>query len=143
MNQEILCDDEHEFLEKLKEVVQSGAPRSAIEVYTPVPVPAADEILNRPPTWVRWYAFLGAIAGCVTGLALTIYTVLRYPLMTSAKPYVSLLPFLVIAFELTILFGSLSTFVGFLLLGRLPYVPRIIDPLDYGNRFAIVVHEDR
>ena len=49
------------------------------------------------------------------------------------------MPFLIIAYALTILLGSLATFAGFLFLARLPNVPKILTPLDYGNQFVIVV----
>jgi hypothetical protein len=79
----------------------------------------------------------------VAGFALCIYTVLRYPLIVGGKPVVSILPFVVIAFELTILLGSLATFAGFLLNARLPYIPRIFNPDEYGTHFTILVEEER
>ncbi len=143
MNQEYIFDSEHEFVAKVKELLDSGVPKKEIHVFTPVHVHEADEMLREKPTFVRVFAVVGAIAGCISGLALTEYSVWRYPvLVTGGKPLFAVLPYMVIMFELTILFGSLATFAGFLLLARLPYLPRIIDPLEYGNNFAIVVGRD-
>jgi molybdopterin-containing oxidoreductase family membrane subunit len=46
--------------------------------------------------------------------------VLDWPLITGGKAIVSLPPFVVIAFELTILCAALMTVAGFLLSSRLP-----------------------
>lgn len=136
---EYVYDDEHPFLEKLKELVSSGVSPRLIRTFTPTPVHGVSELLREQPTFVRVFAVLGALAGTFTGAGLTIYTSLRYPLIVGGKPYVALLPYFIIMFELTILFGAISTFIGFLLLARLPSVPRILEPHDYGNKYAIVV----
>lgn len=139
MKQEYLFDDEHSFVHKLEEIVDSGTPRKAIEVYTPVPVHEVDEILQEKPTFVRFFAVTGALAGCIGGFLLTYYTNWRYPLIVSGKPYFNILPYAVIMFELTILIGSIASLLGFLALSRLPSLPLIRQPVDYGNKFAIVV----
>ena len=61
---------------------------------------------------VRFYTLAGGLLGCVLGLWFTIWTVQSWPLLTGGKPIVSLPPFLVIAFELTILIGGLFTVAG-------------------------------
>jgi hypothetical protein len=92
---------------------------------------------------VRFFALAGAGAGTVTGFAFTILTMTSWPLIVGGKPIVSLPPFLIIAFALTILFGSLSTFLGFLFLARLPSIRTIRSGEDYGNAFVIIVEEGR
>jgi len=69
---------------------------------------------------VRWFTFLGGLTGLSFGLLFPIYTVLDWPLITGGKPIVSLPLFIVVAFELTILFGALATFLGLLVLGKMP-----------------------
>jgi hypothetical protein len=54
------------------------------------------------------------------GFALTIWTALKWNLITGGKPVVSIPPFVVIAFELTILLGGLCTLLGLLVTARLP-----------------------
>lgn len=78
-------------------------------------------------------AFSGAIAGAVAGLFLTIQTSTQWPLMTGGQPIVSLPPFLVISFELTILFGVLATFLGLLWSIR----QRKLSPKFYDSRFSV------
>lgn len=134
--------DEHSYVEKLEELVRDGVPIRSIEGYSPIPVVEAEEILREKPTFVRWFAILGALGGTTLGYFLTIYSISRYTMIVGGKPPVSLLPYTVIAFELTILLGSLATFIGFLLNARLPYFPRILNPVEYGDEFTIVVKED-
>jgi hypothetical protein len=62
--------------------------------------------------------------------------------MVGGKPIVSIPAFVIIAFELTILFGALATLTGFLILAGLPSPKGIAEPQEYGNRFAIIVSEE-
>ena len=71
---------------------------SDLKVYTPVPV------------------------GTATAFFLTIWTSLKSELITGGKAPVSIPPFIIIAFELTILFTGLSTLIAVLILGRLPQI---------------------
>jgi hypothetical protein len=69
---------------------------------------------------VRVFTLVGALVGFCTGWALTIGSALHYPLIVGGKPIVSIPPFGVLAYILTILFGALATMVGFLINARLP-----------------------
>ena len=93
-----------------------------LQALSPVPHHAIDEALAKPASPVRVFTLIGCILGGITGLVLTIATSLHYPLITGGKPIVSIPPFLIIVFELTILFGGLLTLGGMLLNARLPHV---------------------
>ena len=58
------------------------------------------------------------------------------------KPAVSIPPYVVIAFELTILFGGIATLIGMVVLGRLPrFTPSpTYDPRFTNDRFGVAVH---
>ena len=90
-----------------------------VETFSPIPSDRLLEgqIFRKSP--VRFYTLGGAALGFVSGLALTIGTVIQWPLMTGGKPIVSVPPFLVIAFELTILLGGLFTLGGLVIHARL------------------------
>ncbi|MBI1845403.1 MAG: DUF3341 domain-containing protein [Candidatus Rokubacteria bacterium] len=62
--------------------------------------------------------------------------------MTGGKPVVSIPPFVIIAFELTILFGGLATVLGVVTLGRLPRLrpTPTYDPRFTNDRFGVAVH---
>ena len=89
-------------------------------VYAPVPHHDIEHALDRPKSPVRVYTLVGALTGFCTGWALTIGSVLHYPLIVGGKPIVSVPPFGVIAYILLILFGSIATVIGFLINARLP-----------------------
>lgn len=83
-----------------------------VTVLSPVPCPEVEPELSRGESPVRFFTLGGAIAGAATGLLLTVGATLQYPMITGGKPIVSVPPFLVITFELTILFGALATLAG-------------------------------
>ena len=91
-----------------------------VTAYGPAPNHAIDAILDHGVSPVRVFTLIGGILGCVLGFALPIYTSLDWPLITGGKPIVSIPPFVVIAFELTILLAALGAIAGFLVLSGLP-----------------------
>lgn len=142
MSTEYSFKDQGEFLNKLQDLVREGVPKKDINVISPIHVHEVDEILEVRPSKLKFFTFFGALSGTITGFAFTIYTVLRWPvLITGGKPIVSIPPFVVIAFELTILFGALATFLGFLILTKFPSIKRIIAPKECGNNFLIIVDD--
>ncbi len=144
MMQKFVFDNEKEFVRKLNELVGQGVARENIRTISPYPVREAEEILSTKPSEVRIFALGGALTGLAAGFAFTIYTVKAWPLMIGGKPIVSIPPFLIIAFALTILFGSLSSFLGFLYAAKLPAVRRVASEDDFTNDFEILaemVHE--
>ena len=89
-------------------------------VYSPVPHHDIEHALNPPRSPVRVFALSGALLGFCTGWGITLYSVHMYPLIVGGKPLVSIPPFGVLAYILTILFGALATMAGFLINARLP-----------------------
>jgi len=95
----------------------------AISTYSPVPLPELEEALTGyglPKSPVRLFTLVGALTGMASGFALTIWSSLKWDLITGGKPVVSIPPFVIIAFELTILLGGLCTLLGLLVTARLP-----------------------
>jgi len=89
-------------------------------VYAPVPHHNIEHALHRPKSPVRVFTLTGALIGFCTGWALTVGSVMHYPLIVGGKPLISIPPFGVISYILTILFGSIATMIGFLINARLP-----------------------
>ena len=112
-----------------------------VVVYGPTPNHAIDRALDMQVSPVRTFTLVGALLGCLTGFALPIYTVLDWPLITGGKALISIPPFVVIAFELTILFGALGGLLGFLSLAGLPGLGRktVDDPRFSNDRFGVLV----
>ena len=88
--------------------------------YSPAPDHALDQALHVSVSPVRTFVLVGGLLGCVLGFAFPIYTVLDWPMITGGKPLISIPPFVVIAFELTILLGAVGGMIGFLVLSGLP-----------------------
>ena len=133
-------DTREEFLAKLEELVESGVPKKNINTFTPYAVHQAEELLDHSQSPVRFFTGAGAVTGCIAGFAFTIYTVLSWPLVTGGKEVVSINAFIVIAYELMILFGGLTAFAGFLYLARLPVFKNILsDKTEFSRRFEITV----
>src|SRR5262249_19549434 len=89
-------------------------------VFSPFASEKVREALLTARSPVRLWVFLGGITGCASGFALTIGLSAEYPHVTAGMPIVSIPPFVIIAFELTILFGALSGVLGFLVHGGFP-----------------------
>lgn len=107
-------------LQAIERLQQEGY--GELQALSPVPHHAIDKALEKPASPVRFFTLVGCLLGAATGFGLTIATALSYPLIVGGKPIVSMPPFLIIVFELTILFGGLLTLGGMLLHARLPRV---------------------
>ncbi|MGH7986676.1 MAG: DUF3341 domain-containing protein [Candidatus Binataceae bacterium] len=81
---------------------------------------AVNEIRRLGPSRVRLWVLAGGIIGAISGFVLTIGTSWEWNLMTGGKPIASIPPFIVIAFELMILFGGMMGWTGFYFHARLP-----------------------
>lgn len=116
----------------------------SIAAYSPVPLDEFEEALTGhglPRSPVRLFTLVGALTGMASGFALTIWTALKWNLITGGKPVVSIPPFVIIAFELTILLGGLCTLLGLLVTARLPSLKGSsrYDPRFSVDRFGVEV----
>ncbi|MCP5069572.1 MAG: DUF3341 domain-containing protein [bacterium] len=105
-----------------------------IETYSPAPFPEIDDAVDPKPSLVRLFTLIGGLTGVVTGFWLQIWMSLDWPVKIAGKPFASIPPYVIIGFELTILFGGLLTFLGLLLVGRL--YPRFALDEEYSPRFS-------
>jgi ActD protein len=116
---------------------------SDLTVFTPTPIEDIEQEVERvrPLSKVRLFTLIGGLTGTATGFFLTIWSSLIWSLLTGGKDPVSYPPFIIIAFELTILFGGLSTVLAILVLGRLPKVrpSPAYDPRFTLDRFGVAV----
>ena len=110
-------------------------------VLSPVPRHEIEEALGGRASPVRFFTLVGALLGCAVGFALAVSTSLSGGLITGGKPIVSIPPFLVVAFELAILFGALGTLLGLLINARLPQISAetAYEPRFSGDRFGLFV----
>lgn len=112
-----------------------------LRAYMPYPEHHIEEALGYGDSPVRVWTLVGALTGTATGFAFTIWTSMDWPLVTGGKPIVSIPAYVVIAFEMTILFGALATLFGLFINSRLPHTkPMIVyDPEFVSGRFGLYV----
>src|SRR5205814_4042254 len=89
-----------------------------LRAYTPHPEHHIEEALGYAESPVRVFTLVGGLTGAATGFAFTTWTSMDWPLVTGGKPIVAIPTSVVIAFELTVLFGALSTLIGIFILSR-------------------------
>jgi len=115
-----------------------------LTVYTPAPLHEIEDVVerDRPVSKVRLFTLLGALTGTTSGFLLAIWSALKWGIVVGGKPVVSIPPFVIIAFELTILFGGVATVIGMVALGRLPKLrpSPTFDPRFTNDRFGVAVH---
>lgn len=104
-----------------------------IETYAPAPFPEVDDAVHPKPSKVRLMTLIGGLVGVVTGYSMTIWMANNWQIMIGGKPFSSIPPYTIIAFELTILFGGVLTVLGLFIFGGLPKFK--IDPA-YSSRFS-------
>ena len=78
-------------------------------VYSAAPNHEIEEALDQSVSPVRLFTLIGGLTGCAAGFGMTIWMSLDWPLLVGGKTIASVPPYVVIAFELTILLGALST----------------------------------
>jgi len=138
MSDEYRFDDRETFLRKLEELVAEGVEPGRLTVLTPYHVHEAERLLGARPSPLKFFSLAGAVSGFVLGFLFIVFTVLDWPLITGGKPLLSIPAFIIVAFECTILFGGIVSFIGFLHINRLPMPKRVVSPRECGNQFVIV-----
>jgi hypothetical protein len=115
-----------------------------VKAYAPYPDHHIEHALGYDQSPVRVWTLVGGLTGAATGLAFTTWTSVDWPLVVGGKPIVSIPPYVIIIFELMVLFGALSTIIGLFVLSKLPNVkPAIIyDPEFTAGRYGVYVEAD-
>lgn len=115
-----------------------------IRVFSPCPIHEIEDSLDtgKEPSKVKYFTLTGAIIGALVGVAFTVLTSIDWPIVTSAKPIVSIPPYMIIIFECMILIGGLSTFLGLIINARLrkDVPPNLYDERFTNDKFGILVH---
>ncbi|MDH3747991.1 MAG: DUF3341 domain-containing protein [Gammaproteobacteria bacterium] len=109
---------EEDFLAAAENLKASGFDN--ISLLSPLPLEEAQEVLGLGKSPVRRFSLAGAILGGICGFAMAAGTALVFILPTGGRTIITLPPFLVITYEMTILFGVLFTLLGFHFVSGLP-----------------------
>ena len=80
-----------------------------LTVYTSHPNHEVEEACGHRNSPVRFFTLIGGLTGCTAGFAMTIWMSRDWPVLVGGKTIGSIPPYVVIAFELTILIGAFFT----------------------------------
>jgi molybdopterin-containing oxidoreductase family membrane subunit len=111
-------------------------------VFSPFPSKRIGEALQLKTSPVGLFTLGGAIIGFVSGFVLSVYTASEWNLIVSGKPVIAWVPFLIVAFEFTVLFAVFGNIAGLLIHSRLPEFEtlRHYDPRCSGEHFGILAN---
>jgi len=91
-----------------------------LDTFTPFPVYELFPVLRLHDRRVLWLGLFGGIIGFLIALGMQLFTNFDYPINVGGRPLYALSTFMVVCFELTILFAALTPAVGMLALNGLP-----------------------
>ena len=110
------------------------------ELQSPIPLEGVEEVLGEKKSVIKRFTFFGALIGAVSGFVLAAGTAVLYLHPTGGRPIIAIPPFLIISYELTILFGILATVLGFLISARLPAIRELVYvPESAVDKFAVTI----
>jgi len=111
------------------------------EAFGPTNLTEIEDLMPSKGSKVRAWATVGAIIGLATFWIMCITTSLIYGLYTGAKPPVSNVPFIIPAYEGTILVGSIGAFIAMAFYAKFtPFgLPKDYDPRFSEDCYGIVV----
>ena len=104
-----------------------------ITVFTPTMRHEFAQALEPPPSPVRKYTLIGALAGATFGYWIAIWGSNYWPIIVGGKAVSTWIPYTIFAFELMVLVGGLSTVAGLFIHSR---VPRLTMTVGYDPRFS-------
>ena len=92
-----------------------------LDAYTPFPIEELNEALHLHKNKLPLIVLIGGILGGLTGYLMQYYvTVIYFPINIAGRPLHSWPSYIIITFELTILFATISAVLGLLALCGLP-----------------------
>lgn len=119
-----------------------------LDAYSPFPIEDLNDVLHLHKNRLPLIVLLGGLAGGIGGYLLQYYvTVWDYPINIGGRPLHSWPSYIVITFEMTILFAAISAVLGFLALCGLPmpYHPVFNAPrfaMASRSRFFLCIESD-
>jgi Protein of unknown function (DUF3341) len=91
-----------------------------LDTFTPFPVYEIFPVLRLRDHRVLWLGLAGGIFGFALALGMQLFTNFDYPINVGGRPLYALSAFMVVCFELTVLFAALIPAIGMLALNGLP-----------------------
>ncbi len=91
-----------------------------LDAYSPFPMQELSEALAIGDNRVPLLTFAGGVFGAALGFGMQVYTNLDFPIDVGGRPLVAVPAFMLITFELMVLFAVLFSIGGMLAINRLP-----------------------
>jgi hypothetical protein len=112
-----------------------------VDVYSPTIRHEIEHAVEPPLSGVRKFTLTGGLLGASFGYWVAIWTSDYWPLVVGGKAVASWIPYTIIAFEMMVLVGALSTVAGMFILSRVPKVTTTVgfDPRFTGANFGVYV----
>jgi molybdopterin-containing oxidoreductase family membrane subunit len=108
--------------------------RDKLEVFSPVPSHEIQDALGFKTSRLGYATLAGALFGLVGGIWLSYHAMSSYELVVQGKPLVAWLPWFVVGFEATILFGCLANLITMFAMSGLPNLKKAPG---YDERFSV------
>ncbi len=117
-----------------------GAGFATLELMSPVPLEGVEEVLGERKSVIKHFTFFGGLIGGISGFLLAAGTAVLWAHPAGGRPIITIPPYLIITYELTILFGILFTVLGFFISARLPAIhERVYVPESAVDKFVVTV----
>jgi hypothetical protein len=135
MNSEKTITASFEYIEDLvRSIEHFKKDNRKFVTFSPIPNHEIEKALGQKKSRVGLFTLAGAITGLVSGFSLAVFTTAEWNLVLGGKPPVTLIPFVVIGFEFTILFGAIATLIGLIINSKLPSYKKI---KGYKSEFSV------
>lgn len=134
-----IWEDEHQMIAAARATREAGYKK--FNAISPFPLHGIDEAMGIPRSFIPWVTFVMGLVGCGFGIWFTWWTsTYDWPVIVGGKPMWSMQAFIPIIFELTILFGALSSVAALIFICGLPKInPPTIDPDLTSHKFALFI----
>src|SRR5205807_9722903 len=126
-----------ELVEAAEKVYAEGYRK--IDTYSPFPIEAASEAIGFHHSRLPLIVLIGGLTGLASAFAMQYWvSVIDYPINVGGRPFNSWPSFMIVCFELTVLFSAISAVIGMFALNGLP-MP--YHPVFNVQRFAAVSND--
>ncbi|MDO8588184.1 MAG: DUF3341 domain-containing protein [Armatimonadota bacterium] len=132
-------EDYHAFVEALRALKESGVYR--YEAYGPTNLDRIEDLMAKKGSGVRIWSTFGALVGLATFWLVCVLSALIYAIIVGGKPPISNIPYVIPAYEGTILLGGIAAFIAILAYARFGprKPPAYYDPRFSGDSYGIAV----
>src|SRR4051812_41863429 len=134
--------NEHKLLDAAKKIRAAGFEK--FDTVTPFPIHGMDDAIGLPRSKISIVTFVAGLIGLATAIGFQSWVfIIDWPLNIGGKPQFSLPAFVPIMFELTVLFGALSTVAVMLIWNGLPrWNPPVLHPRLTDDKFGLFIPEN-